>query len=206
MEAENSPWPEIPLSALQHWRVCPRQCALIHLAGVWEENRLTIEGKLMHERVHADGRETINGIRIEKGVSLVCRRLGLVGKSDVIEFPQNGPPRPVEYKHGRPKSDSCDALQLCGQAICLEEMLGIDIPCGSIYYGATRHRVDIAFTLALRMEVETTAMAIRTMLTSQKIPPVIPIPRCKGCSLASYCEQPPQSVQKYLQAAVETEC
>lgn len=207
MNAESSLWPEIPLSALQHWRVCPRQCALIHIAGVWEENRLTAEGRLLHVRVHVEEDEVVNGVRITRGLQLVCRRLGLVGQADAVEFPKDSPPHPVEYKRGRPKADSSDFLQLCGQALCLEEMLGVHIPSGAVFYGATRRRADVMFTQALRAETEAAAEGVRGLLQRGEIPspPHEPQPYCRGCSLKDYCKTSPHSVHAYLQEAL-TEC
>lgn len=192
----------IPLSALQHWRVCPRQCALIHIAGVWEENRLTAEGRLLHERVHQAGDEIRGGVRTVRGLTLVSKRLGLVGQADAVEFRPGAPPFPVEYKRGRPKKDSADALQLCAQAICLEEMLGVSIPAGAIFYGATRRRQDVAFTSDLRAEVEAAVTAIRALLLRGEIPPPIPNDRCRGCSLAAYCDATPRPVADYLREAL----
>ena len=192
----------IPLSALQHWRVCPRQCALIHIAGVWEENRLTTEGRLLHEHVHEAGDESRGGVRTCRGLQLVSKRLGLIGQADVVEFRQGAPPLPVEYKRGRPKKDNADALQLCAQALCLEEMMGVDIPAGAIFYGATRRRQDVPFTPALRAEVKAAVAAIRNLLAKAQIPPPSPTPRCRGCSLAKHCQTPSQKVADYLRQAL----
>lgn len=192
----------IPLSALQHWRVCPRQCALIHIAGVWEENRLTAEGRLLHERVHQAGDEIRGGVRTVRGLTLVSKHLGLVGQADAVEFRPGAPPFPVEYKRGRPKKDSADALQLCAQAICLEEMLGVSIPAGAIFYGATRRRQDVPFTADLRAEVEAAVTAIRALLLRREIPPPIPNDRCRGCSLAAHCAVAPRPVADYLREAL----
>lgn len=192
----------IPLSALQHWRVCPRQCALIHIAGVWEENRLTAEGRLLHERVHEAGSEIRGGVRTCRGLQLVSKRLGLIGQADAVEFRQGAPPFPVEYKRGRPKKDNADALQLCAQALCLEEMLGVAIPAGAIFYGATRRRQDVPFTPQLRAEVEAAVAAIRDLLATGWIPPPTPTDRCRGCSLAKHCQTPPQNVADYLREAL----
>ena len=191
----------IPLSALQHWRVCPRQCALIHIAGVWEENRLTAEGRLLHERVHEAGDEIRDGVRTCRGLQLISKRLGLIGQADAVEFRQGAPPFPVEYKRGRPKKDSADALQLCAQALCLEEMLGVAIPAGALFYGATRRRQDVPFTPALRAEVETAVAAIRDLLAQGQIPPPTPTDRCRGCSLAAHCKTYPP-IADYLRDAL----
>ena len=119
----------LPLSALQHIVFCERQCALIYTEQAWTENRLTVEGKIMHERVHDESRESRGDVRIDYGVSLRSLRLGLIGKADVVEFHRQPDgswrPFPVEYKRGKPKADDCDKVQLCAQAICLEEMLSV---------------------------------------------------------------------------------
>lgn len=191
----------IPLSALQHWRVCPRRCALILIAGVWDDNRLTVEGRLLHERVHEAGDEIRGGVRTCRGLQLVSRRLGLIGQADAVEFRPGAPPFPVEYKHGRPQKDTSNALQLCAQALCLEEMLGVTIPAGALFFGATRRRQDVPFTPELRAEVETAVTAIRELLAKGQIPPPIPNDRCRGCSLAQYCKASPP-VADYLRHAL----
>jgi len=133
----------IPISALQHFVFCERQCALIHIEQAWTENRLTAEGRLLHERVHDQGGESRAGVRIERGLPLRSLRLGLVGVADVVEFhplSEGGwRPFPVEYKRGKPKRNACDEIQVCAQALCLEEMLGVRIPAGALFYGKT-HR------------------------------------------------------------------
>jgi len=148
----------IQLSALQNMVFCSRQCALIHIEQVWSENRLTAEGRLMHERTHEEGGESRGNVRIERAVMLRSLRLGLVGMADVVEFHRledgRWQPFPVEYKHGKPKVDDCDKVQLCAQAICLEEMLNVEIPGGALFYGKTRRRLDVAFDSDLRQETE----------------------------------------------------
>jgi CRISPR-associated exonuclease Cas4 len=148
----------IPLSALQHLAFCERQCALIHIEQAWEENRLTAEGRLMHERVHEQDSESRGDLYIVRGLKLRSLKLGLTGVADVVEFHRGETggvtilgkkgewrPFPVEYKRGKPKKDSCDEVQLCGQAMCLEEMLGITIGSGALYYGSQHKRHDVAF-------------------------------------------------------------
>ena len=192
---------QIPISSLLHWRVCPRRCALLLIAGVWDDNRLTVEGRLMHERVHEAGDEIRDGVRTCRGLWLVSKRLGLIGQADAVEFRQSAPPFPIEYKHGRPQKDTSNALQLCAQALCLEEMLGVHIPAGALFYGATRRRQDVPFTPRLRAEVETAVTAIRRLLTQGQIPPPTPNDRCRGCSLAQYCKTSPP-VADYLRQAL----
>ena len=134
----------IMISALQHFAFCPRQCALIHIEQVWTESGLTAEGRIMHEKVHEEQRESRGAVRIECGIPLRSLRLGLIGKADVVEFHRIGKgvwqPFPVEYKRGKPKPDHCDKVQLCAQAMCLEEMLSVPVPEGALFYGRTRRR------------------------------------------------------------------
>src|SRR3972149_5631734 len=150
----------IMLSALQHFVFCPRQCALIHIEQLWAENVLTAEGRIMHDKVDTANRESRGNIRIEYGVPMRSLRLGLIGKADVVEFHKDGGrwiPFPVEYKRGKPKPGNCDKVQLCAQAICLEEMMNIEIPDGALFYGQTRRREDVIFDEKLRRETEEAA-------------------------------------------------
>lgn len=190
----------LPISALQHLRFCERQCALIHLEGAWAENRLTAEGRNMHERVHEQKGELRDGVWIGRGVRLRSLRLGLIGVSDVVEFhrvtakgttlpnlPGLWRPRPVEYKRGRPKPDDCDRVQLCAQAMCLEEMLGVDIPEGDIFYGTPRRRETVALDEPLRRSCENTAMQLHDLIANGITPPAVAMPKCKNCSLVGVC-------------------
>ncbi|MDT8267268.1 CRISPR-associated protein Cas4, partial [Roseomonas sp. DSM 102946] len=134
----------IPLSALQHQIFCPRQCALIHVEQLWAEDGATAEGRLLHERVDAGKGETRPGLRVARGIALRSLALGVVGKADTVEFRGRPPqPYPVEYKRGRPKAHRADEVQLCAQAVCLEEMSGTTIPEGALFYGQTRRRVVV---------------------------------------------------------------
>lgn len=188
----------IQLSALQHYAFCPRQCALIHIEQVWNESVLTAEGRLMHDHVHEEKRESRRDVRIEHGVPLRSLRLGLIGKADVIEFHRAGDsgwvPFPVEYKRGRPKRDDCDRIQLCAQALCLEEMLGVSVPEGALFYGKTRHRLDVVFTDALRRETDEAALKTRELIASGNTPAPVYAKRCEKCSLMEICL--PRTVQK----------
>jgi CRISPR-associated exonuclease Cas4 len=188
----------IQLSALQHMAFCPRQCALIHIEQTWAENGRTAEGRIMHERVHDESRESRGDIRIDYGVSLRSLRLGLIGKADVVEFHHRPDgswlPFPVEYKRGKPKADDCDKVQLCAQAICLEEMLSVAIPEGALFYGQTRRRLDVVFNEALRGETEETARLTHALLASGRTPPPVYEKRCESCSLMADCL--PQTIQK----------
>jgi CRISPR-associated exonuclease Cas4 len=201
----------IQLSALQHFAFCPRQCALIHIEQVWSENLLTAEGRIMHEHVHEEGDESRGDIRIERGVALRSMRLGVIGKADVVEY-HRGPDGtweafPVEYKHGKPKPDHCDKIQLCAQAICLEEMLGKIINAGAIFYGKTRRRLDVVFDEALRRETFDAAGMTRELLASGKTPKPAYEKRCERCSLVAECLpktiQKKRTVESYLKRMLE---
>ncbi len=189
----------LPLSSLQHMVFCPRQCALMFIEQVWDENRLTVEGRIFHERVHELGQETRGDVRISRGVFIRSLRLGIVGIADVIEFHHQTDsdiwhPFPVEYKRGKPKADDCDKVQLCAQAICLEEMLGVTIPAGALFYGQTRHRLDVVFDEALRRETEETAIRAHDLIASGRTPPPVYEKRCESCSLMTDCL--PKTIQK----------
>jgi CRISPR-associated exonuclease Cas4 len=188
----------IPLSALQHIVFCERQCALIHIEQMWDENRLTAEGKILHERVHEAGEESRGKVRIERGVPLRSLKLGLIGKADVVEFHllegDKWQPYPVEHKRGKPKPDECDKVQLCAQALCLEEMLRVEVPSGAIFYGRTRHRLDVEFDQALRDETARTATQAQGLIRSGKTPKPVYTKKCKSCSLMNRCL--PQVIEK----------
>lgn len=183
----------LPLSALQHLLFCERQCALIHIEGLWAENRLTVEGRHLHEKAHEGADETRGGVRIVRGLPLRSVRLGLVGKADVVEFHPPEPlgtrprPFPVEYKRGRPKRHDADRVQLCAQALCLEEMLGVAVPSGALLYGRTRRRFDVAFDEALRGLTEHTAQRLHELIGSGRTPRAVREPKCDSCSLVNLC-------------------
>jgi len=192
----------IMLSALQHYLYCPRQCALIHLEQVWVENRFTAEGRVLHER--SDSREARQEGRIRTVRTLPIRsaRLGLSGQADVVEFHDNGTVFPVEYKRGRPKKDQCDAVQLCAQALCLEEMLKVHIDGGALFYGQKRRRHTVAFDDELRALTESTIAKVHELIADCETPGAVYSKKCDQCSLKSACL--PQSctasrsVKKYL--------
>ncbi len=188
----------IMLSALQHYAFCPRQCALIHVEQVWVESGLTAQGRIMHEKVHQEGNETRGPVKIARGVPLRSLRLELVGVADVIEFHKMNKgawqPFPVEYKRGKPKADHCDLIQLCAQAICLEEMLAVAVPCGALFYGRTRRRLDVTFDDDLRHETEETARKAHELIASGITPPPVYEKRCESCSLIGECL--PKKIQK----------
>lgn len=201
----------LPISALQHFVFCPRQCALIHIEQVWEENLLTAEGRIMHEGAHKERLETRSGVRIERGVFLRSEKLGLIGRADVVEFHKSAEGQgwrafPVEYKHGKPKNNNCDKVQLCAQALCLEEMLKADIPDGALFYGKTRHRIDVEFTQGLREETLDTADRLRKFIRAGFTPAPVYGKKCESCSLMSVCLpkiiQNTASVEQYIRQAV----
>lgn len=177
-----------PLSALQHLLYCPRQCALIHVEQQWTENQATAEGRLAHERCHTPGAEWRGETRVVRDLAVRSLRLGLIGKTDVVEF-HAGVPRPVEHKRGRPKKNSADEVQLCAQALCLEEMLDVAIPEGCIFYGKTRRRLQVTFTPELRQLTEQTAAELHSLLKSGITPPAhYEKEKCAGCSLREICQ------------------
>lgn len=178
----------LPLSALQHLMFCERQCALIHIEQVWQENRLTAEGRVMHERAHDGGSESRSGVRTARGLRIRSLRLGLIGQADVVEFPKDEPPFPVEYKRGKPKANRCDEVQLCAQAMCLEEMLEVDIPGGALFYGQPRRRTDVALDEALRRLTETTAARLHALVDRGETPPAYYDKKCEACSLIQQCQ------------------
>lgn len=186
----------ITLSALQHWQYCPRQCGLIHLEQVFDDNVHTLRGQAVHARTDRAGVETAKGVRVERALPLWHEKLGLIGKSDVVEFLSDGTPYPVEYKHGsRHKAAeiaACDDLQLTGQALCLEFMTGKPVAEGALYYASSKRRRVLTITTSLRSQVELTVQAIRQMLNSGHLPPPLTgeqaQQRCKGCSLQARCQ------------------
>ncbi len=198
----------IPLSALQHQLFCPRQCALIHVEGLWAEDGATAEGRILHERVDAGRPETRPGVRVARGLQLRSLALGVAGKADVVEFAGSPPrPYPVEYKRGKPKAHRADEVQLCAQAICLEEMFGATVPEGALFYGATRRRQSVRFDGELRALTSEIAAAARAMIASGRTPPPVRTPACRRCSLEALCqparlEKPPR-VAGWLAAQLE---
>ncbi len=198
---------QISLSALQHWYYCPRQCGLIHLEQVFDENVHTLRGQAVHAKVDKPGVETAKGVRVERAMPLWHDELGLVGKADVVEFLPGGVPYPVEYKHGsRNKAAdiaACDDIQLAAQAMCLEAMLGKAVDEGAIYYATSKRRRVVPITAQLRADVVQTVQAVRQMLASGKLPPPLvaeqAAKRCKACSLLERCQ--PQATHTSLMIA-----
>lgn len=210
----------LPISALQHLLYCERQCALIHLEQVWAENQFTVEGNVMHEKAHDGPDETKAGVRIVRGLAVKSEALGLSGQCDVVEFHGGTgiqpaatltPPcferiLPIEYKRGKPKAHRADEVQLCAQAMCLEEMLrnraipgppqdetgqecpSYHIPEGRLFYGQTRRRLDVIFDEELRALTTDTAQRLHGMISSRCTPPAVYETRkCEACSLKELC-------------------
>ena len=176
----------VMISALEHWSYCPRQCGLIHLEQTYDENIFTLRGNRAHERAHSDAVGTEDGVRVVRGLPLWSARLGLTGKADVVEW-HGQTPYPVEYKVGKKRAWGHEVLQLCAQAVCLEEMLGVPVPSGAIYYAGSRRRREVAFTDADREMVATSATAIRSMLRGDRLPAAVDDARCPNCSLVDAC-------------------
>lgn len=181
------------LSALQHIQFCERQCALIHIEQLWSDNLFTAQGNIMHERVDEAARESRGRIRTVFAMPLRSLRLGLSGKADAVEFHRLAEdnsvwhPFPVEYKRGKPKKDDCDLVQLCAQALCLEEMLSMEIPAGALFYGQTRHREDVLFDQRLRGLTEETAARLHQLIRGGKTPAAKYEKKCESCSLLELC-------------------
>lgn len=184
-----SPWSDddfIMVSALEHWSYCHRQCALIHVEQTFDENLYTMRGRKVHEQVDQVESVTERGVRVERAMLIWNRRLGLIGKADVVEFHADVP-YPVEYKHGSRRQREHDDLQLCAQAMCLEEMTGQAVPRGAIFHHKSRRRREVRFTPSLRTQVEETVTAIRVLLASKRLPPSVNDRRCEKCSLKEAC-------------------
>lgn len=196
----------LPISALQHVVYCERQAALIHLERLWGENVHTIEGRSMHENSDAAGGESRGDIRIARALPLRSLILGVSGVADVVEFHRGETgaalagragrwrPFPVEYKKGRPKRHRADEVQLCAQAVCLEEMFATPVPEGALFYGTIRRRKDVAFDAILRRLTVETAERLRRIIDSAVTPPARWGPKCRQCSLIEECR--PRSAEK----------
>jgi CRISPR-associated exonuclease Cas4 len=221
------PLPEddlLPLSALQHLVFCERQCALIHIEQVWADNPLTLEGSHLHSRVHEDGprRELRGNVLITRRAAIRSFQLGVSGIADVVEFHRVGSdtetggvhlagltgrwmPLPIEYKRGRPKRDHCDDVQLCAQAICLEEMFGVSIPKGGLFYGKAQHRHHVAFDGELRRKTQEAAARLQALFGAGVTPRAYRQPKCRRCSLLELCRPgamgPRRSARRFVAEA-----
>lgn len=190
----------LQLSGLQHFAFCRRQWALIHIESQWAENFRTIDGSIMHEKAHDPGfRESRGNLLIIRGLAIHSAMLGTSGQCDVVEFHRDPGgislenreglwlPYPVEYKRGKAKDEAADALQLCGQAICLEEMLCCTIPEGALYYGESRRRLTVPFTQELRRQVQECLAEMHDLYKKRYTPKVKPSKSCNACSLKDLC-------------------
>lgn len=197
------------LSGIQHFAFCRRQWAIIHVEQQWAENYKTTAGKLMHKKAHEEGSfEKRGNLLIVRGLRISSHKLGVSGQCDVVEFHQDEKgielfeydgkwkPIPVEYKHGAPKENNADELQLCAQAICLEEMFQADILDGYLYYGENRRRSHVEFTAALRKEVKEMSAEMHELFRKGYTPNVKPSKRCKACSLENLCVPKLQKTMK----------
>lgn len=213
----------VMISALQHCMFCRRQCALIHLEGVWRENFLTAAGRVMHERVDSGGAETRRDVHVATSLRLLSRRLGVMGVADMVEFRRfsssydpegrivaarlNGRdgwwrPYPLEYKRGKPKEHRADEVQLCAQAICLEEMLGVEIREGALFYGEPRRRMVVNFDVALRDLTEAVAREAHELIAAGVTPPPVITKGCDACSLKELCIERSQSVRNWIEREI----
>jgi len=181
----------LPLSGLQHFLYCPRQCALIHVEQEWSENRFTAEGNVLHEKAHsgADEHHVAEGIKITRSLPVKSARLGLSGICDVVEFHRSGDVIPVEYKRGKPKAHRADEVQICAQAMCLEEMLGLEVESGFLFYGKRRRRTGVDFDAPLRELVIGTARDFHCQFANRETPAAAYEARkCEACSLIDICQ------------------
>ena len=178
----------IAISALQHYAYCPRQCALIHVEQVFDDNIYTARGQAVHRLVDTPGYEIKAGVKVERALPLWSDRLGLIGKADVVEFHAGGAVYPVEFKHGRKREKIHDDIQLAAQAMCLEEMLNVTVPHGAIYHASSHRRREVAISPALRGAVEATVNDIRQMMSTRTLPQPVNDERCRACSLIDACQ------------------
>jgi len=193
----------LPISGLQHIVFCERQCALIHVEREWEENQPTAEGRTLHERVDEGYKEYRRGLKQFSGVSVRSSELGLFGRLDVLEVVKtsdapdnvgflglrgNWSLHPVEFKRGKPKEHEADRVQVCAQALCLEEMTGTRIESASIFYGKIRRRSEVALTDELRARTATAVGRFREMVLNRELPLPVYRRHCRSCSLLAICQ------------------
>lgn len=208
----------VPLSGLQHLLYCERQCALIHQERTWVDNRLTVEGTWLHRHADEEAEEARGNLLVVRGLPIRSARLGLSGKADVVEFRRTPDeagtvlqgragrwaPAPVEYKRGRPKRHRADEVQLCAQALCLEEMFELAVPRGDLYYGKRKRRTRVAFDTDLRVLTEAAAGRLHNLLATSTPPPAEYEPwKCDSCSLISVClPKADASTGEYIDSAL----
>lgn len=200
---KTEPGEPIPLSALQHAVYCLRQAALIHLERLWADNRFTAEGHVLHAVADKGGARKARGIRRTMALPLACRRLNIAGMADVVEFhpaPDGSEtPFPLEYKRGKPKLHRADEVQLCAQALCLEEMTGASVPAGALFYAEIKRRTEVPFDAELRALTEETIRVLAQVLAASQTPlPTLKRERCRACSLLELCR--PAIVAKPVRA------
>lgn len=195
----------VPVSALQHYLFCPRQCALIHVEQQWAENGATAEGRLLHERVDSGVPDRRRGVRTVRTLPIRSFALGVYGKADAVELHGSGAtcvPYPVEYKRGSPKPHRADEVQLCAQAFCLEEMFGCVVPEGALFYDRPHRRTVVQFDAELRALTKSTAQAVHVLFGSGQTPPPVWNKGCKRCSLEEICQprrlEKPPCVEKWF--------
>ena len=179
---------QIPISALQHYAYCPRQCALIHVEQAFSENVFTLRGQAVHRQVDLPGVDSRAGVRTERALPVWSERLGLIGKCDVVEFVSGGVPYPVEYKHGAKRDKLHDNVQLAAQALCLEEMFNMAVPTGAIFHASSKRRREVAIDAGLRATTEAIVASVRTLLDSGLVPAPNFDERCRHCSLIDLCQ------------------
>lgn len=201
----------LSLSGIQHFAFCRRQWALIHIENQWAENERTVDGIIMHEKAHSGDAESRGDVVIMRALRVFSATLGVSGECDVVEFHRNADgislngheglwqPYPVEYKLGKPKEHNADEMQLCAQAMCLEEMLCCTIPCGALFYGEPRRRTEVEFTPELRRAVEDSLNEMHDYYKRGYTPKAKPRKGCSACSLKEICL--PKMVQRKSVAA-----
>lgn len=177
----------VSISALEHTSYCPRQCGLIHLESVWDENVFTLRGAAVHARADEPTSRHEGETRVERGLPLWSEALGLIGKADVVEFDASGTPYPVEYKSGPARDGTHESIQLCSQALCLEEMLAVHVPKGAIFWVASRKRVEIDIDDRLRDRTRSVIDRTREILAGTQLPDPVDDKRCPNCSLIDAC-------------------
>lgn len=197
--------PVVLISALEHFMYCPRQCALIHVDGVWQENPHTVRGSYGHKRVDTAPSRQERGVKMLRAIPLWSEELGLSGRADAVELQPNGDAVPVEYKIGGRHGRAAE-VQLCAQALCLEEMLGRPVTTGAIWYGASRRKQVIAMDDELRSLTRSSIMEVRAILESVTLPEAVDDRRCVECQLIGHClpgiSAHPDRVQEYLSSKV----
>lgn len=186
MNGQTSDQEPVLISALNQYQFCPRRCALMHIEGIWRDNEHTLAGTLLHDHADLPGYETEAGVTVLRALPLTCARYGIAGKADIVEL-RDGQPVPVEYKKGKRRRFDNDDVQLCAQALCLEEMFACEVPVGYIYHAASKRRREVLLDWRLRTETVRVIEAVRQMLAQGITPPAELKPRCDGCSLRGVC-------------------